>query len=164
MKGKSFKHRSGVQDRGQGCGVQGAPKRANAHARRQHAPPRNGYPIRGGAMRGCIWGQAQCGVKCHPRPGTRANACPRRPHDFSPCGSRLDSELCLSRIVRINPYEFLKRHFIEVSHVGYSPLRSAACGGGTMQRSKRLSLLPCVLARTSATRFALSFWARMTQG
>ena len=30
--------------------------------------------------------------------GTRANACPRRPHDFLPCSSSLELELCLSRI------------------------------------------------------------------
>ncbi len=46
---------------------------------------------------GTMWSQVPSEAS-YSRTGTRANACPRRPHDFLPCGSSLELELCLSRI------------------------------------------------------------------
>ena len=46
---------------------------------------------------GTMWSQVPSEAN-YSRTGTRANACPRRPHDFLPCGSSLELELCLSRI------------------------------------------------------------------
>ena len=40
------------------------------------------------------------------------------------------------------------KYLFETNHAGYSPLRSAACGGGMMQRSNRVSLSAAVSART----------------
>lgn len=57
-----------------------------------------------------------------------------------------------------------KVEYLRSRHVGYSPLRSADCGGGTIQRSRRANLSFATRASTKPTRFSLLFCARTTHG